>query len=526
MSPVSRGRGKKNRSSSGPKSKRATVRVSTSPAAPSGPDSGPGPNTPFDRSDRSDRSDQAQLSRPERSTPDSNEAIVRGIPGAAKMMAAAHPWWPGSHAEMLDAASGLLGCPDPTNLEDSVCELLGQHWRKVFDEQSSGFCAQEWLMTLVVTSRGRAEEPAVRRLLYGIGVIAVPGLAELALDLLRETAADGEEPAWLQLPPTVTAAPDLLMLRDAYGLRFGLLAPVTGPGGQTRTYLFDVDLCYGSYQVLTSGYHPDTATAVAAWRDLVGVSAAGCEPGPAPADLLPHVLPAGGLLDAFLGRPLSDNHFAELYRGDRIVFAIADALEEAGLPIRWQTGAGQNADERADALGKQFRTWADAAGVDLPEADLPEADRSDDDRPDDDRSDDDRPGDDVVAWLLQDWVAPDLPDELDVRCSPHRIARFTAYLMNNWHDEHRSRALPLLEPWARFCVERTGLTGPAAEHTLTWARRAALEPAQVGGDLGNHLNRPIDETTVTGPPLPVGSLARIVAAPELIALPQATQRTP
>jgi hypothetical protein len=407
---------------------------------------------------------------------------------------------------MLDAASGLLGCTDPTDLEESVCELLGQHWRKVFDEQSSGFCAQEWLMTLVVTSRGRAEEPAVRRLLYGIGVIAVPGLAELALDLLRETAADGEEPAWLQLPPTVTASPDLLMLRDAYGLRFGLLAPVTGPGGQTRTYLFDVDLCYGSYQVLTSGYHPDTATAVAAWRDLVGVSAADREPGPAPADLLPHVLPAGGLLDGVLGRPLSDNHFTELYRGDRIVFAIADALEEAGLPIRWQTGAGENADERADALGEQFRTWADAAGVDLPEAD--------------------RPDDDVVAWLLQDWVAPDLPDELDARCSPHRIARFTAYLMNNWHDEHRSRALPLLEPWARFCAERTGLTGPAAERTLTWARRAAQEPAQVGGDLGNHLNRPIDETTVTGPPLRVDRQARIVAAPELIALPQATQKTP
>ena len=59
-------------------------------------------------------------------------------------------------------------------------------------------------------------------------------------------------------PPTLTASSELLMLRDAYGLRFGLLARVTGPSAQPRTYLFDVDLCHGFHQVLDSGYHPDT----------------------------------------------------------------------------------------------------------------------------------------------------------------------------------------------------------------------------------------------------------------------------
>jgi hypothetical protein len=87
-------------------------------------------------------------------------------------------------------------------------------------------------------------------------------------------------------------------------------------------------------------------------------------------------------------------------------------------------------------------------------------------------------------------------------CSPHRVAAFTAYLEDDWMPEYRTRALALLEPWARYCLQHTNITGEAADHTLDWARRARHEPALVGGDLGNHLNRPMDETAVTGPALP------------------------
>ena len=139
---------------------------------------------------------------------------------------------------------------------------------------------------------------------------------------------------WLGVPPTLTASSDVLMLRDAYGLRFGLLAQVTGPSGQPRTYLFDVDLCHGFQQVLDSGYHPDTATATAAWRGLVGSSAASAEPEPATDDLLAQVLPGAGLIDGLFAQPLSDSHFTELYRGDRIVGAITDALGSRRPPGR------------------------------------------------------------------------------------------------------------------------------------------------------------------------------------------------
>jgi hypothetical protein len=257
---------------------------------------------------------------------------------------------------------------------------------------------------------------------------------------------------------------------------------VTGPSWRARTYLFDVDLCHGFDQVLGSGYHPDIATAAAAWRDLAGVSASDAEPAPAPADLLPHVLPGAGLIDGLFGRPLSDSHFSELYRGDRIVFAITDALEEAGPPVTWPTGDHEQTSDRADVLAEQFRAWAATTGVDLPQAEGPD--------------------DDIVTWLLHDWVTPGLPDDLALACSPHRIAAFTAYLMDDWPEEHRGHALALLQPWVRFSAGHSGVSGPAAEHALAWACRAEREPGQVGRDLGDHLNRPIDETTVTGPPLP------------------------
>ena len=140
-----------------------------------------------------------------------------------------------------------------------MCDLLGRHWRGLYQAHEAGLAEHEWLEGLLEAAQGRAGEPGVRRLLYGIALIAAPSLAALALEVLRHAPTGShEEPVWLGVPPTLTASPEVLMLRDAYGLRFGLLAQVTGPSAQPRTYLFDVDLCHGFHQVLDSGYHPDT----------------------------------------------------------------------------------------------------------------------------------------------------------------------------------------------------------------------------------------------------------------------------
>lgn len=397
-------------------------------------------------------------------------------------MAKVRAWWPGSHAEVLRAAPVLQDCDTPTELEEAVCELLGRHWLRMYEKHTTGFHVQEWLKGLLTAAAACAGEPAVRRLLYGIAVIAPPELAGTAQNLLSRDVSAGEEPAWLGVPPTVTASPDVQLLRDVYGLRCGLLTQVTGPSGQPRTYLLDVDLCHGFHQVPASGYYPDVATAAAAWRALVGVSAVEAEPVVAPADLLQHVLPGVGMIDGLFGAPQTDDHFREIYRGDRIVSAIVDALDDAGRPITRPHRDLRQDGGLARSLVERFRNWAAANGVDLPT--------------------DDDPDDDIVAWMVYDWVLPGMPEQLCLACSPHRIAAFTAYLNDDWMPEVRDRALTVLEPWARYCLESSGVTGTAAEHTLAWAARAAREPEAVGADLGDSLSCPFDETTVTESALP------------------------
>lgn len=474
---MSRGRGKKNRSSKGPRGGRAPAR--RVPALTDhGQESWSLPEIGFARDNRTARR------HPQRTALDTIADIAAMLSGAEQAKAESRGWWPDSHAEVLDAATALLSCAGPTALEDAVCDLLGRHWQHLYEVHDTGLRADEWLEGLLDVAKPRAGESAVRRLLYGIAVIAAPGLAGLAVDLLRHTPTgpDDAEPAWLTDEPTITASAEVLLLRDAYGLRFGVLTQVTGPGWQPRTYLYDVDLCHGFYQVLNSGYHPDTATATAAWRDLVGASATDAEPGPAPDDLLPHVLPGGGLIDGLFGQPLTPGHFTELYRGDRIVIAIADALETAGRPITWPRGDPPQAADLAAALTERFTAWADGNDVTLPPSDGPD--------------------DDVVTWLLHDWVSPGMTEELCLACSPHRIAAFTAYLNDDWQGEQRAQALQVLHPWVRFCLAHNPLGGQAEAEALAWAERATREPAEVGADLANNLNRPINETTLTGPALP------------------------
>jgi hypothetical protein len=411
------------------------------------------------------------------------QALAESTPGGRDIIRQSRYWWAGSHAETLDAAVELLSCTGSDDLEQAVGDLLGRIWLRLHEKHETGFHHLSWLEELVDAAKPRAGEQAVRRLLYGIAAIAVPDIAESAADLLQATAAGDETPDWLTVPPSLTASPDVLLLRDSYGLRFGLLAQITGPGEQPRTYLIDVDLCHGFEHVLAAGYHPDIATAAAAWRGLVGVTAEDSEPAPAPDHLLPGILPGSDPIGGFLLGPQSRNQFAELYRCGRIIIEILAARHEAGRPITAPpTVSAEKRGERVNGLAAEFRAWALNAGVELPPATAAD--------------------DDIVVWLLDDWIMPGQAPELSLACSPHRIGAFTAYLLDDWQPQYRSPALALLPALARFCLDRTGLTGPAADHVLDRARLAADDPERAAGDLGNRVNRPIDETTLISPDLP------------------------
>jgi len=394
-------------------------------------------------------------------------------------MAQARAWWPASHAEVLDAATTLLETRSPAELEEAVCTLIGDHWRHMTEQHFTGFAPSGWLEGLLTAAAPRAGEPAVRHLLRGIAVITTPGPAAVALGLLRgsrSSVAATDGPAWLDSPPTSTVSPDVLLLRDAYGLRFGLLAQVTTDGGPPRIYLFDIDLCHGFERVVGCGYRRDLAAATADWRSTVGTSADRAEPESLPDGLLAHLL-TGSVFDGPLAASPTGEGFHELFRADRIAHEIIDALDRAGHRVVWPQDAAERARDLADALTDQFRTWATTHDVDLPPTETPD--------------------DDIVRWLLGDWVSPGLTEHLALACSPHRIAAFTAYLNDDWQPDHRDRVLAVLTPWVRYCLERSDITGDTAEHALVWARRAADDPEAVGSDHGDNPGRPVNETTAT-----------------------------
>jgi len=401
--------------------------------------------------------------------------IARSLPGGAGLMARARAWWPASYAEVIDGATALLEATSPVELEEAVCTLIGDHWRRMTDQHSTGFAPSSWLEGLLTAAAARAGEPAVRRLLRGIAVTAPPGPAGTASALLSRSSVAGE-PAWLDSPPTSSVSPDVLLLRDVYGLRFGVLAQVTTDGGPSRNYLFDVDLCHGFARMVGCGYHPDLQTAAARWRATVGTSADRAEPEPLPDGLLANLLDGSAFDGPFATSPTGEA-FRELFRADRIAHDTFDALERTGHQTGWPQETPEAARDLADALTDQFRTWATARDVDLPSVETPD--------------------DEIVRWLLGDWVSPGLTEDLALACSPHRIAAFTAYLNDDWDPDQRDRALAVLTPWVRFCLERSGITGTAAEHVLAWARRAADDPQTVGADHGDNPGRAVDETTAT-----------------------------
>jgi hypothetical protein len=131
------------------------------------------------------RDDRTERRPPQRSALDALADIAAVLPGAGQARGEGRRWWPDSHTKVLDAASALLDCAAPTELEDAVCDLLGRHWSRLYEVYDAGLQTDEWLEGLLDVAEGRAGEPAVRRLLYGIAVIATPGLAGLALNLLR-----------------------------------------------------------------------------------------------------------------------------------------------------------------------------------------------------------------------------------------------------------------------------------------------------------------------------------------------------
>ncbi len=81
-------------------------------------------------------------------------------------------------------------------------------------------------------------------------------------------------------------------------------------------------------------------------------------------------------------------------------------------------------------------------------------------------------------------------------CSPHRVAAFVAYLTDDWAPEALGQALAVLPAWVAYCLERSGITGEAADAALALAQSAVADPQAVAGEHARTMDLPYDETTL------------------------------
>lgn len=458
MSPVSRGRAKKKN-------------TSTKRGSGAGAGSGPGA---VERLLAADRSRAVQASPPP-TAGGALEVLMQAAgrsPDLAQVRARTRAWWPDSHRAVLDAAGPLLDASGPDDLEDAVCSLIGEEWGRRLGLEREGFHRGEWLEALVAAAGRRIAEPAVRRLLHGVALMGGPAAGRPARDLLA-AASTGDDAPWLAEAPVRQVAPEPLVLRDRYGLRFGLLVQVAGATGAPRTYLIDVDRCSGMAATPHAGYHPDVESATLAWRGFVGESARDVVAGPAPADLLGEVLPETGTVGMFFIEPCTPGQWREMFRQGGVVDALVEARQRAGLPP-CEAVPRRVTDTIVTDLLRRFRTWAAAHHVQLPAAD------------------DEGCG---VADLVDIWVHPGMGPETAVACSPHRIVEFTGYVLDDRLPQYRDELLGMLPAWVAFLRDQQGTAPGAAAVLDAWAERAGRESAAVAA-LGGTVNLPVDETSL------------------------------
>ncbi|MER7009168.1 hypothetical protein ABT297_39840 [Dactylosporangium sp. NPDC000555] len=103
------------------------------------------------------------------------------------------------------------------------------------------------------------------------GVLPIP-LSESAQGLVAEHVGAR---AAREIRRGRTVNGPVLWARDAYGSRWAVVAPFASASGQDRWYLWDVDACGSEVVTVHSGFHPSAESAMAAWQEVVGHTAAG-----------------------------------------------------------------------------------------------------------------------------------------------------------------------------------------------------------------------------------------------------------
>lgn len=367
---------------------------------------------------------------------------------------------------------------DTAEVEDVLCERIGEIMHRCDADGGTDPFQSDYIdpdrvlgaLTSAVmdTLSAPAQVPEAADFQPGGSLFAAWRLWEL----LREITPEAETQALYEfegvlrsrLAATVPAstvrsvvADSLRWACDAYGSRF-LITVEFERAGRKRWYAWDVDACGFEARTVDAEFFDSPEPALESWRAVVGETAAGSAV-LAPADtaeswnLITALLPEietfgrmGGESAAQLREYHRSRRLARVLR-DADRFPHSDPETEAGREVRAQRWA------------EQFMTWLSehepggASAVDVKER----------------------------AIELADTWAGDVPDQLFLTCSPHRVATKLQSIHGYYVEDFAAALQDLLPQWVRWIAQRTGLAGHLLERSLEYCD-GRTHPAQASDE--------------------------------------------
>ena len=354
-------------------------------------------------------------------------------------------------AAVSEHLTDLAAAGTDAKFEDALCGWLGP-WLLVEDdarleEQIDPNDAFDALVHAVadrvtdVLDRWDTESDVGLRLWRVLAALAA--IAPAPLDgHVAEVAADLRRGRRMlpSLPRGPRLAGEVRWARDAYGSRFGIVAPFDASGVR-RWYLWDVDACGFEVFTVFSGYFANVDQAGDAWRAGVGEVAAGSAVfGPVDdTGLMDELLPADMGIMRIGGE--SEQQLSEYHRGMR----LADVVRVKAR-IRRKLPAEKLNPEAAAPL---FATWLDEH-------------QSDAQQPDD--------VDELLVEFMESWASGS--GIAFSACSPHRVAARVASIRDYYDDDYSARLVALLPDWVAFLSEYNGTPPHLMERCLPFASGA------------------------------------------------------
>jgi hypothetical protein len=401
------------------------------------------------------------------------------------------PWWDESHQRILAAARALAWPSRLVDLETQACRIVGDEFYERLNSDLTGLHLSQWLRALAEqtgatlrasVTEGTGDWRQLWALLYGLALIVPPGdpQSETA-KLARETFPDIKDPYVTVLAEAdraaklladrglaaglghsadgAQAAGDPLIVRDAYGSRFLLVAPFGYDGeAPDHWYAWDIDSCW-ILTVVGAGAFGSAQEALAEWQHAVGPAAGTVLSPAAPemtAQLLESCLKTGPLSEMLQGDEPREL-VREYYRLRRRASAL---VRSAGAMAVSATVVSSDDGHDLGEVREAFLDWYAARHGDVPQD-----------------------ATDAVDTILYEWGPQAQPGQRSrYACSPHRIEMAAHLIRDGYIPGYANAALRLLPEWTQWCIVQSELTGDLAARS----RAAALTEAAVLVDEGTN----------------------------------------